>query len=144
MANNKQTYRPPHLLLHDLITALSFWGSTVRLLLMGFLATVSLLVMLSDPTLDGTTEVGMFIYVLATFLVFDVGYVMLARGLKLKPALDRLAVAAGDSLIAIAYVLPTFAVTSGHWTAALIWSPLVVFGVLSLRALLGLLNPSRA
>lgn len=138
MATPKKQTKPIHLTLHELIGALSFWGATVRFLLFVFLATVTLFVALSQ-TVDSYEQIGMYIYILSAFLVFDVGYVMLARGLPLTRAYDIAVIIGFEIILAIAYVLPYFALVPASFSLVVIWSLLIVVGLLSVRALLGLL-----
>lgn len=138
MATKKKTSKPLHLTLHELITALSYWGSAVRLLLFGFLATLTLFVGLAE-TGQPTNEVGLYIYVMATYFLFDVGYVMLARGLPLMATTDKLVVFLGGTVMAALYMLPYFAMVPTAFVWVLSWALVVVFGILSLRALIGLL-----
>lgn len=138
MAHTKTQLTTLHLTLHELLSALSFWGTTVRFLLFAFLAGVTFLVALAQTT-SPADEVGLFIYVLATFLAFDAGYVLLARAMKLKPAVDKLVIIVGEVVFTIAHVVPYFALVPTAITAIVVWGPLGVVGLLSLRALLGLL-----
>ncbi|HET6622571.1 MAG TPA: hypothetical protein VFG56_01405 [Candidatus Saccharimonadales bacterium] len=128
--------------LHQLITALSFWGSSVRFLTFLMLAAVSLVAVLSQAglTVDYVQQtINLFIYVLLSFLLFDVGFVMLGRGLPLKPGVDRLVICVVDLLVVCWYVIPRFALVSTDLANAIVWLILGVLVMLSLRAVLGLL-----
>lgn len=138
MAQTNKQLTQLHLTLHELLSALSFWGTTVRFLLFLFLAGVTFLVALAQ-TVAPQEEVGLFIYALATFLVFDAGYVMLSRGLPLTRIIDQLVVVVFELVFTVAHVVPYFALVPTAITAVVIWAPLGVVGLLSLRALLGLL-----
>ncbi|HET8690275.1 MAG TPA: hypothetical protein VFL81_02470 [Candidatus Saccharimonadales bacterium] len=133
--------------LHQLVTALSFWGTSVRFLIFFVLAVISLIAVLSQSGLtSGYVEqtVNLFTYVLLSFLLFDAGYVMLGRGLSLKPAVDRLVIFVVDVIIACWYVIPRFAMVSTGLANAIIWLILGVFTLLSLRAVLGLLFTTKS
>lgn len=134
--------RTTSLSLHQLITALSFWGTSVRFLIFLVLAVISLVAVLSQSGLTATyveQTVNLFTYVLLSFLLFDAGYVMLGRGLPLKPAIDRLVIFVVDVMVACWYVVPRFALVSTELANAIVWLILGVFVLLSLRAVLGLL-----
>lgn len=133
--------------LHQLITALSFWGTSVRFLVFLVLAVISLVAVLSQSGLTSNyveQTVNLFTYVLLSFLLFDAGYVMLGRGLPLKPVVDRLVVFVVDLLVACWYVIPRFAMISTDLANAIIWLILGVLVLLSLRSVLGLLFTSRS
>lgn len=133
--------------LHQLITALSFWGTSVRFLIFLVLAAISLGAVLSQSGLTaGYVEqtVNLFTYVLLSYLLFDAGYVMLGRGLPLKPAVDRLVIFVFDVVVACWYVVPRFAMVPTELANAIVWLILGVFALLSLRAVLGLLFTTKS
>lgn len=134
----KRQSKPLHLTLHQLLSALSFWGTTVRMLLFGFLATVALFVGLSQ-TDNASAEVGLYIYVMGSVFLFDIGYTLLARGLPVTATTDKLIILLGEILLATLYVLPYFAMVPAVMTWVLSWTLLVVFAIISGRALVGLL-----
>ncbi|HET7630445.1 MAG TPA: hypothetical protein VFK03_03660 [Candidatus Saccharimonadales bacterium] len=133
--------------LHHLITALSFWGTSVRFLVFFVLAVISLAAVLSQSGLTTNyveQTINLFIYVLLSFLLFDIGYVMLGRGLPLKAAVDRLVIFVFDLLIVCWYVIPRFALVSTDLANAIVWLILGVFVLLSLRSVLGLLYTTKS
>lgn len=142
-ANNKKHQA---LSLHELLTDLSFWGSSVRFLIFLVLAVASLAVVLTQPDLTSSyveQTIDLFIYVLLSYFLFDVGYVMLGRDLPLKPGVDRLVIFIFDFLIICWYIIPHFAMVSAQFASAIVWLILGVLVLLSLRALLGLVYTTK-
>lgn len=131
------------LTLHELIVALSFWGSSVRLLLVAFLVAALFIirVMYLDTTLAWESQVA--IYVIGSFVLLDVGYVLLARALPLRPRMDVASLLMVEILLAAIYVLPNIARAPAlAWFSN--WIFLIVIFVIALRGLLGLLfTPSK-
>ena len=137
-SNNKQP-----LTLHNLLGAISFWGTATRALLFGFIAFVVFGIALSESTTAATadTEVMVLIYVLMSFVLLDFGYVMVARSYPIQKALDVLALVTADIFLALLYVIPKIVVNpSSRLTVdPLTYIVFVPIVVLSLRMLLGFL-----
>lgn len=138
-ASNKQST----LTLHQLLGALSFWGTASRTMLFGFVATVILALGLSEAATASAIEaqIMVFIYVLASYLLLDFGYVMIARAYPLQKALDLLALWVADIMLALLYVVPRVVVNGEARLAVdpLLYIIFVPIVALSLRLLLGLL-----
>lgn len=84
-------YQPPHLLLHKLIVAMSYWGSTVRTMLFAIVFGFAQFLSLSGGISGLQTYATQFIFVVGIFLLFDAGYTTIARTLPLcGEAVDRL------------------------------------------------------
>lgn len=130
--------KQPRLTLHNLLGALSFWGTSVRVLLMTFLAGAVLAaqIIVSPDSYGGQTQ-G-FIYVVGSFFLLDAGYVMLARAMPFRKVADMTILLLADIGLALSYVLPSFVHVPGlSWFAR--WSIISVIFILSIRALIGLL-----
>jgi uncharacterized membrane protein len=84
------------------------------------------------------SELQAFIYIVGSFALLDVGYVMIARAMPLKKSLDMTVLLLVDAAIGLAYVVPNFAQVPG-FTMLARWTILTVLLVLSIRALCGLL-----
>lgn len=126
------------LTLHKLLGAVSFWGSSVRLLLLAFLVAIIFGLRLTylDTTL--TWEAQVVIYVLGSFALLDIGYVMLARAFPLDRQFDLLSLFLLEALLFAAYILPNITnVPSLGWLSN--WILLVVLLALAIRGLIGLL-----
>jgi len=128
----------PRLTLHQLLIALSFWGSSVRILLVGFLALAVLLSRLLAGETDIDVESFAFIYFVGSVALLDIGYVMLARTMKLRPKFDALVLLVIELAITAAYIIPAFAYVPVFSKMA-VWTILVVLLTLGIRTLLGLL-----
>jgi len=130
--------KQPRLTLHYLLGALSFWGTSVRVLLMAFLAAAVLVAQLIvDPSLYAQ-QLQELIYIVGSFFVLDAGYVMLARSMPFRKLTDTTILLLVDLALALAYIVPSFAHVPGlSWLAK--WSILSVIFILSVRALTGLL-----
>lgn len=131
------------LTLHELIVALSFWGTAVRLFLFSFIAAAVFVVALSEAQTAQAVdnEVLILIYVLGSFLLLDFGYVTVARSYVLQKGLDIVALIAADLLLALLYIAPKITVNSGQAARIdplmfVIFIPIVVIGM---RMLLGFL-----
>lgn len=129
------------LTLHQLIVALSFWGSSVRLLLVAFLVASIFIIRLMYLDTTFAWESQVVIYVLGSFVLLDVGYVLLARALALNHRWDVVCLLAIEVLLAANYVLPNIAHAPAlAWFSN--WTFLIVILVIAVRGLLGLLFTS--
>lgn len=139
----KKTRKPkqPRLTLHYLLATLSFWGSSVRLLLITFLVGVIyvLKLMYADSSVEWETKVT--IYILGSFALLDIGYVMLAKALPLKRRVDTACLLLVEALLAVIYIVPNLVEAPGlSWFSN--WTILIVLLTVAIRALLGLLFAS--
>lgn len=139
----KPSKKTPPLTLHALIGALSFWGTAVRAMLFAFLAAAIFIVALSEATTDAAVdgEILVLIYVLASFLLLDFGYVMIARAYALQRALDLLVLFVADVVLALLYIAPKLVVSSDITvrTNPLLFVVFIPIIVLSVRMLVGML-----
>lgn len=139
MAKTKQ----PSLTLHHLIVDLSFWGTSVRLLLFALLASVAFAFSLSEATSDVEIDkqIILLIYALGSFLLFDFGYVLVARAYSLVKWFDVLALCLVDVLIALIYIAPKVVVSSVHAITIdpMVYIFFIAIGGIAIRMLLGLL-----
>lgn len=135
------------LTLHELIIALSFWGTAVRTMLFGFLAGAVFLVALTEAVnvSAADSEVMILIYVLGSFLLLDFGYVLVARTYRLRRLLDVPVLALADSLLALLYIVPKVVVDSAVTvrTDPLLFVIFIPLVVLALRMLVGMLYGTR-
>jgi len=134
----KKTTKQPRLTLHQLLVAISFWGTTARLLLITFVVAIIFALKLYYLTTTLEWELQVAIYILGSFALLDAGYVIVARTLPLKRRLDQLSLLATEAILGLAYVLPNliYAPSLGRLAS---WSILIVLLVLGVRTLLGLL-----
>lgn len=135
MTTKKSTSR---LTLHELITTLSFWGSSVRILLVAFLVTALFVLRLTYLNTTVAWESQVAVYIIGSFALLDLGYVLLARALTLKRRLDIVSLLLLEALLAATYVVPNIAYAPAlAWFAN--WTFLIVILALAVRGLLGLL-----
>lgn len=111
----KKTKKSP-LTLHGLLVALSYWGTATRLFLAAFVSLAVFAIALSETggavsAVSG--EVITLIYVLGSILLLDFGYVMIARVLPLRRALDVLSLIVADFALLMLYAVPKVAVVPG-------------------------------
>jgi hypothetical protein len=146
MKKRKSQNQP--LTLHNLLVALSFWGTSVRLLLFLFLAAAVFIAALSETSTAAAvdTEIMTLIYVIGSFLVLDFGYVTIARAYVLQKGLDMLALLVADSIVMLLYIVPNLVVsdelTRRHDPLTfIVFVPLIV---LTMRTLLGMLYGTRS
>lgn len=138
----KKTTKQPRLTLHQLLGALSFWGSATRLLLLAFLVFVIFALRITNLNTTLTWESQVVIYVLGSFALLDIGYVMLARAFPLKKRVDTFCLVVLEILMATTYILPHLVSVRGlAWFSN--WFVLIVLLALGVRGLLGLLFSSR-
>jgi hypothetical protein len=111
MAKKKST----PLTLHGLLVALSYWGTATRLLLATFVSVFGFLLGLSET--NGTAsalggETIVLIYALGSLLLLDAGYVIAARALPVRRALDVMSLLVADLAILCFYIVPKITVTT--------------------------------
>lgn len=136
-----KTSQPPHLLLHTLLGELSYWGTSVRILLIGFVLFVANLVtVLNAPdSVSLTAYAAQFAYVMGSLLLLDAGYVTIARSLPIATeTVDRVLFLGFIAALSFVVVLPYFAVVPQSIMVSIRWVFLVTLFVLALRLVLGL------
>lgn len=141
------TSTPPHLQLHTLLGALSYWGTAVRILLIGFVLLVANVLSFADSanTTAWTTYGAQFIYVMGSLLLLDTGYVTIARTLPISTeTIDRVSFLVLLSALGFMVVLPYFAAVPNSVMVSIKWVFLVTLFVLALRLVLGLFFGHRA
>lgn len=139
----KKTSNKQPLTLHGLIISLSLWGTTVRTLLFSFVATAVLVVALSEvtSTLGINNEIYKFIYVVCSFFLLDIGYVVIARAYRMRRLFDVPVLLASEALLALLYIAPKLVVSSDLSLRVdpLIYVLFIPIVVLLIRMLLGFL-----
>lgn len=144
MAKSKKT-KQPRLTLHGLFGAVSYWGTTVRTLLLAFLAGAIFVARVINIPDSYAHELQVFVYIVGTFFLLDTGYVMIARSMPLRKITDATILLLADLLIGASYVISSFTdMPVLNWIST--WAIIIVVFVLAIRALIGLLiaNPKRA
>lgn len=143
----KASSKKSTLTLHGLLGALSLWGTAARGFLFGFLALAVFVTALSETTSDVgiDIEVMVLVYVLGSFLLLDLGYVLISRAYLLQGTLDRLALYIADIFLATLYFVPNLVVSSRIQLTVdpLMFVVFVPIVVLSLRMLVGMLFGSK-
>lgn len=133
----------PHLALHTLLVALSYWGTAVRMLLVTFLLSVAYAVGVSNGVGIGTLIVQ-FVSVVGWLFLLDAGYVTIAKALPFRhETVDQVLfclVMAG--LFALVF-LPHFVVVSSSATPTSLWLFLVTLFLLGGRLLLAMIYGRR-
>ena len=138
-------YHPPHLLLHNIIVALSYYGTTVRVLLFGFLLAIAVTLGVTSGGLGATDSFANFVYVLASFLLLDAGYVTIARVLPISTErIDQTLFLLLLFVLGFIIIWPYFAVGSGLVLLAAKSVFLFTLFVLGLRLVLGFFVGHRA
>lgn len=134
----KTSTQQPRLTLHQLLGAVSFWGSATRLLLVAFMVAVIFVLKLNYLETTLTWEVRVFIYIFGTIALLDIGYVIVARSLPLRRRLDLGVLLACESFLTLTYLLPNliYVPTLARLSNWIIFIVLLTLGV---RALLGIL-----
>jgi hypothetical protein len=143
-SKSKKTKSQP-LTLHTLFGAVSYWGTTVRTLLLAFLAGAIFAARVINMPDSYARELEIFVYIVGSFFLLDTGYVMIARSMPFKKITDATLLLLADLLIGVSYVVSSFAEAPVlAWIST--WAIVVVVFFLAIRALAGLLvaNPKRA
>ncbi|HEX8390254.1 MAG TPA: hypothetical protein VF597_02450 [Candidatus Saccharimonadales bacterium] len=136
-----------HLTLHELLGAMSFWGTATRSMLFGFVALMAFIVGLSEQY-DGFSpdaEFMLLIYAAGSFLVLDFGYVMVARAFGSHKIPDLLVLLMTEIVLAGLYVIPKLLIAPDLTVAVnpLVYALFISLGVLAGRMLIGLLFASQ-
>ncbi len=129
---------PPHLLLHNLIGSLSYYGTSVRSILFGFIFAVAVTLGVTSGGLPVDTSFSNYVYVLGAFLLLDAGYVTIARALPISTErIDTLLFLLMLALFALLIIWPYFANAPGGLLIAAKEAFLFALFVLGLRLVLG-------
>lgn len=136
----KSSTKKPHLTVHGLLGAISYWGSTARLIILTVLVLFAFFLNVSIATTAAhfDSEIIYLIYALATVFILDVGYVMAARALPLSPVFDRWVVSISGLIVAGFFVIPSLITVSTYSLRMKALCILVVLLIISVRILLGL------
>lgn len=138
--------QPPHLLLHNLLTSLSYWGTAVRILLIGFVLFVANMLTVIGVDSSGAVQAlaAQYIYFMGSLLLLDAGYVTISRSLPMgDKTADRWVFLLFMIVLASMIVIPFFAAVPNSILVSVQWVFLVSLFVLALRLLLGLILGQR-
>jgi hypothetical protein len=138
--------QPPHLLLHTLLGELSYWGTSVRILLIGFVLFVANLITVlnSADTVSLVSYGSQYLYLMGSLLLLDAGYVTIARALPISTeTADRVLFLGFMAVLGLIIVLPYFAIVPQGVLVSIRWVFLVTLFVLALRLVLGLVIGGR-
>lgn len=131
------------LTLHSLLVALSYWGTSVRVFLAAFVSLAVFAIALSETTGSVSavsSEAIILIYVLASILVLDFGYVMIARALPMQRVLDVMSLIFADLALLGLYAVPKIAVVAASTPVNPVGIVmLIAVLILALRLLIGYL-----
>lgn len=133
--------QPPHLLLHNLLSSLSYWGTTTRIMLVGFVFLIAILLTATNSASGSTFSyyAQQYIYIMASLLLLDTGYVTIARVLPISTeTLDRVIFLMLMIALAFVIVLPYFVAVPTSVMVNTRWLLLVSLFVLALRLVVGL------
>lgn len=139
---SQQSSRPPHLLLHNLIVALSYWGSTVRLLLVGLvlLLAVVLHVMSNESSVAQSAYAEQYIYLMGSLALLDIGYVTIARLVPIWAKIaDQVVFLVIMAAMSALVVLPFFVVMPPELRLGLKLLFVISIFVIAIRTVTGLL-----
>lgn len=142
-----KTTHPPHLLLHNLISAFSYWGTTVRGLLVGFMLLIGIVLNAIESTSTPSLSqyAIQFIYLIGSLLVLDAGYVTIARALPISTeTIDRVLFLLFFAALALVIIMPYFMTVPTTVFVSIKWVLLVAMFVLALRLVLGFFFGHRA
>lgn len=132
--------QPPKLFLHDLIGAISYWGTTTRVLLISFvLGVLALLHMIEAAT---AAYAQPLLYAVACLLLLDAGYVTIARSLPFRSLIaDKLILWLVLIVLTAIAIIPYVVLLSTEVFFQLnTWLFAIVLFILSLRLVLGIIQ----
>ncbi len=133
--------QPPHLLLHNLIVSFSYWGTAVRMLLIGFVFFIAniLTVIGVDSSSAVQSLAAQYIYFMGSLLLLDAGYVTIVRALPIATeTIDRLLFLLFMTALSCMIIVPFFVAVPNSVLVSVRWVFLVSLFVLALRLVLGL------
>lgn len=123
-----------------MLIAFSYWGTAVRILLIGFILMIAVLLNSIEGTATTTVSqyIVQFIYLLGSLLLLDAGYVTIARALPISTeTVDKVIFLLFLCALSAAIVLPYFATVPTAVIVSAKWVFLVTLFVLALRLVLG-------
>lgn len=134
----------PHLSLHRLLVALSYWGSAVRTMLFAIVCACTLWIALSHGGGSLQMYSAQFIYIVGVFVLFDAGYVTVARALSFsREGYDRLFFLVSLIVYAVCMIMPYYIALPATLFTRAAWVFLSPLFVLTLRVVFGLLFGQR-
>ena len=130
---------PPHLLLHNIISALSYWGTSTRLMLAAFLILVATLARyVGDSSGTPFSYGAQYVYMILVLGVLDAGYVTIGRLFPMSSKLvDRIIICLLMSVLTFWLVAPNFLINGEVYELNLKLLFLIVLFSLALRSVLG-------
>lgn len=152
MVKNKQTSTvTPSITLHRLIGQLTYLGASARLLLIATLALAVYGAQILEAALSGYAINGAVLggiqslfYVIGTFFVLEVGYLLIAKTYKMVSGFDKLVLFGADILLAAIYFTPYLVYLSPAKAGLSQFIIVPALAVLAGRLLIGLLYGSTA
>ncbi len=144
MAQKNVTKHP--LTLHQLLGALSYWGTAVRLMTVGLLMLMAYLMNITFNTTASyiDSETIALIYALGTFFVFDFCYVLIARAQPIHhKTADRTSILLLDFILLLFYLVPSLVVTNVSMTVFRYGILVLALLALAIRMLLGFLYSTK-
>ena len=140
MVKDIRPAKQPKLLLHDLIGALSYWGTTTRILLISFVLCVLAVAHIIDSS--SADYIMPLIYAIGCLFLLDAGYVTIARSLPFRsPVVDRsilwLLLVGATTIAVVPYVV---ILSTEVFHQLNTWLFAIVFFLLSVRLVLGLIQ----
>ncbi len=136
---------PPHLLLHKLIGALSYYGTSVRTILFGFVLAIAVVLGVTSGGLSAGASFENYVYIVGSFLLLDAGYVTIARALPISTeSIDQVLFLAMLVILALLIIFPYFATAPAGLLITAKESFLFALFALTLRMVLGFFVGHRA
>lgn len=137
----------PHLLLHNIIGALSYWGTTTRLLLVGFVLSILVLAHIIEASSASLTVdfARSFFLIMGSLLLLDAGYVTIAKAKPLAhAALDKLFLWSTITVLSVVAIAPYIVeVKASVYQDIAVWLIAVILFVLALRLVMGMIAPTK-
>lgn len=149
--NKKNSSVTPSITLHRLIGQFTYLGASARLLLIATLGLAVYAAQVLETVLSGYDMnaavlggVQTLFYILGTFFVLEIGYMMVAQAYRLNQTRDKLILYGSEAVIAALYFIPYLVVLPTGYVFLTRFVFLAALAVLSFRLVVGLLYGSVA
>ncbi len=145
--SKKKSSQKKRLTVLGLLSSISYWGTTARVLLASVMIWFAYVLNLSHVgTADARTfdsETIYLIFGLTTLVIADLGYMVAARALPINKNVDRLVLIFGDLLLAGFLIAPSLIIMTVQANQLRLVAFVAALLIVSLRILLGLLYGKR-
>lgn len=149
--NKKNSSVTPSITLHRLIGQFTYLGASARLLFVATLALAVYAAQVLEAAISGysmevavISGIQMLFYILGTFFILEIGYLMIANAYRLSVTRDKLILFGTELILTALYFVPYLVVLSTGFVVATRFVLIGALAVLAFRLIVGLLYGSVA